>query len=65
MQVTVALLRVTWAFLVGAGVVMVFTGTLTGMWAVAYIALVLAVAIAEFILKDRQQVPDREKIRQS
>ena len=63
MPLTVALLRVTWAFLVGAGVVMLFTGTLTGMWAVAYLGLVLAVAVAEMILKDKAEVrAEREKI---
>jgi len=63
MQLAIALPRVTWAFLVGAGVVMLFIGALTGMGAVAYVGVVLAVAVTERVLKDRIEVrAEQEKV---
>jgi len=56
MLLTVRALRVTWFILVGLGVWLFATSIVTGMWAVAYVALVLGVAVTEFIVRDRTKV---------
>lgn len=49
-------LKVTSWALVALGFLLLATGILSGMWAGAYIAVVMAMSIAEWVLRDRKEV---------
>lgn len=49
-------LRVTSWALVALGFLLLATGILSGMWAWVYIAVVMAMSITEWVLRDREEV---------
>ncbi|WP_275778048.1 hypothetical protein [Paenarthrobacter sp. Y-19] len=49
-------LKVTSWALVALGFVLLATGILTGLWAWAYIALIMAMSLAEWILRGREEI---------
>ncbi|WP_458107723.1 hypothetical protein M1D51_19660 [Arthrobacter sp. R3-55] len=49
-------LKVTSWALVALGFLLLATGILSGMWAWAYIAVVMAMSITEWVLRDREEI---------
>ncbi|YCH06395.1 hypothetical protein ACTAQJ_14880 [Arthrobacter sp. alpha11c] len=49
-------LKVTSWALVALGFLLLATGILSGMWAWAYIAVVMAMSITERVLRDREEI---------
>lgn len=49
-------LKVTSWALVALGFLLLATGVMSGMWALVYIAVVMAMSIAEWVLRDRDEI---------
>lgn len=54
-SVVVRVLKVTSWALVALGILLLATGILSGMWAWVYIAVVMGMSIAEWVLRDREE----------
>jgi hypothetical protein len=56
-------LKVTSWALVALGFLLLATGVLSGMWALAYTAVVMAMSVTEWILRDREEIR-QERVQQ-